>query len=71
MSPSFSFRCPACEARIRAPFQCLGQTRACPACGRRLLVQLSAPNDVGPVLMPDKEPGPDRSWEHSFRGSPV
>ena len=59
MAPSFSFRCPACEARIRAPFHCLGQVRACPACGRRLFVQMSAPDDAGPVLLLDREPGLD------------
>ncbi|HKI38221.1 MAG TPA: hypothetical protein VKA46_40580 [Gemmataceae bacterium] len=58
MDPSIRFRCPGCRARIKAPAQLIGQTRSCPGCGRRLLVQMSPPEDLGPVLLSDDTPAP-------------
>jgi endogenous inhibitor of DNA gyrase (YacG/DUF329 family) len=49
------FRCPHCQARIKAPYQLLGRQRPCPACGRLLQVQLEAPEDIGPVLLADEK----------------
>jgi CheY-like chemotaxis protein len=44
-------RCPACDARIKAPTQLLGRMRNCPGCGQLLLVQNKAPQDAGPLLL--------------------
>jgi hypothetical protein len=51
--PTISFRCPGCQARIKAPARLLGQQRPCPCCGRRLAVRLQAPRDEGPTLVTD------------------
>jgi DNA-directed RNA polymerase subunit RPC12/RpoP len=65
MSPTFSFRCPGCDARIRAPYQLVGTERACPGCGRRLVVRWPVREEQGPLLVPDESRGPwlaDRSY---------
>jgi hypothetical protein len=51
--PSITFRCPSCEARIKAPIQLIGQWRACPGCGCRFVVQPQVPDEEGPVLVGD------------------
>ncbi len=53
MSPFITFRCSVCNARIKAPVQLIGQTRACPGCGHRFVVQLTAPEEAGPLLVMD------------------
>jgi hypothetical protein len=58
MDLSIRFRCPGCRARIKAPSQLIGQVRACPGCDRRLIVQMDAPEDVGPLLTSDDTPAP-------------
>ncbi len=58
MNSSLHFRCPGCRARIKAPCQLLGQTRPCPNCGRRLIIQFKAPEDSGPVLIHEDLPVP-------------
>ncbi len=45
--------CTSCQARIQAPVQLLGTTRACPRCGVELLVRPSSPIDQGPVIFFD------------------
>jgi DNA-directed RNA polymerase subunit RPC12/RpoP len=55
MGYSISFRCGGCNARIKAPSQLRGRTRACPGCGHRLVVQTAPPRDEGPVLMSDPQ----------------
>jgi hypothetical protein len=47
------FRCPGCNAGIKAPPQLLGHLRACPGCGRRFIVHRQAPDDAGPLLARD------------------
>jgi len=61
MSPTFSFRCPGCNVRIRAPYQLVGQERACPGCGRRSVVWIPVPEEQGPLLVPDEQSGPRRT----------
>jgi uncharacterized paraquat-inducible protein A len=56
MSYAIHVRCPACRARIKAPSQLIGQTRDCPRCRQSLVVQMSPPEDVGPVLVEDDSP---------------
>jgi hypothetical protein len=56
MDSSFRFRCPACQARIKAPLQLIGQTRDCPRCGRRLVVKIGPPEDAGPLFLTDPTP---------------
>jgi len=53
MQPSIRFRCPSCNARIKAPFQLLGKTRDCPQCGNLLHIQMKAPEDSEPILSSD------------------
>jgi hypothetical protein len=60
MTRFLSFRCPSCRARIKAPVQLLGQTRACPGCNYCLVVQLKAPPEAGPVLVVDEDRGVPR-----------
>jgi hypothetical protein len=58
MNPTFCFRCPGCNARIRAPYQLVGQERACPGCGHRSVVRPPVREEQGPVLVPDEQSGP-------------
>ncbi len=53
MSAAITFRCPACNARIKAAAQLLGQERACPNCRRRLIVRPQSLRDNGPALVTD------------------
>jgi hypothetical protein len=53
MTSSIIVRCPTCKARIKAPTEIIGQTRACPGCGRPFLVPTQAPGDAGPTLLLD------------------
>jgi hypothetical protein len=55
-----SFRCGGCRARIKAPVQFRGQTRSCPGCGYRFVVQLPRVEDAGPVLVYETIPTPYR-----------
>lgn len=59
MSASLSFRCSSCQARIKAPIQLLGQTRACPKCGNLFVVQPKPPMEEMPLLVPDDKPNQD------------
>jgi DNA-directed RNA polymerase subunit RPC12/RpoP len=51
MLPTFSFRCAACKARLRAPINLIGRWRACPNCGQRLVVPAKPVQDLGPRLV--------------------
>jgi hypothetical protein len=51
-------RCPGCNARIKAPYQLLGQRRMCPGCGTPFVVRVHVPADTGPVLAPADRPAP-------------
>jgi predicted RNA-binding Zn-ribbon protein involved in translation (DUF1610 family) len=51
-----AFRCGACNARIKAPFQLRGQTRACPGCGHPFIVRAASPRDADAVLVSDDQP---------------
>jgi uncharacterized paraquat-inducible protein A len=53
MQGSISLLCPDCSARIKAPLQLIGQTRSCPRCGTDLHINLTTPEDAGPVLATD------------------
>jgi hypothetical protein len=46
-----TFRCTGCRARIKAPAQLRGQTRSCPGCGARFVVQPQRLEDAGPALV--------------------
>jgi hypothetical protein len=48
-----SIRCGGCQARIKAPVQLHGQSRACPGCGHRFIVRVQRPQDCGPLLVDD------------------
>jgi len=52
MKLSIRFRCHDCNARIKAPEQLLGQFRACPGCGKNVLVRIPKPEDSDPLLVP-------------------
>jgi hypothetical protein len=47
------FRCPGCNARIKAPAQLVGQWRNCPGCQARFQVRPRPPQDSAPVLVPE------------------
>ncbi len=51
MKSMVSFRCPACNARIKAPAKLLGQWRNCPACRHRFLVHAQPRGDADPLLV--------------------
>jgi hypothetical protein len=48
-------RCLACNAKVKAPAQIVGQVRPCPRCQKPLLIRNSPPRDAGPVLVSDEE----------------
>jgi DNA-directed RNA polymerase subunit RPC12/RpoP len=54
MISTISFRCSRCRARIKAPVQILMQSRLCPGCGHRFVVQPQVPPEAGPKLVPDE-----------------
>lgn len=60
MSPFVTLRCPGCNARIKAPAQLIGQSRACPGCGAEFVVRPQVPESVGPVLVSDSPAVLDR-----------
>jgi uncharacterized paraquat-inducible protein A len=60
MHSTIRVRCPGCNARIKAPFEMLGQTRSCPRCKRRLVIQTKAPEDAQPMLSSDELPTASR-----------
>lgn len=57
MKVCVSFRCPVCNARIKAPVQLIGQNRSCPRCSHHFVVPRQVPLDeTGPVLVADDRP---------------
>ncbi len=42
---TIALKCPACDARIRAPRQLLGSKRPCPRCKHPLAVHVAVPSD--------------------------
>jgi uncharacterized paraquat-inducible protein A len=56
MHSTIRVRCPGCNARIKAPFELLGQTRGCPRCKRRLVIKTKTPDDAEPLLSSDEMP---------------
>jgi DNA-directed RNA polymerase subunit RPC12/RpoP len=67
MIPSLTIRCPACDARIKAPLQLIGQWRACPGCGCRFVIQPQVPDEEGPILVGDEPPASFASTSGSLR----
>jgi DNA-directed RNA polymerase subunit RPC12/RpoP len=59
-----SFRCSGCRARIKAPIQLRGQTRPCPGCGHRLVVQSARLEDAGPALVHESFAGYRPGFSH-------
>ena len=53
MSEIVNFRCPFCQARIRAPKQLLGKERKCPRCGENFVVRRQPPKDADALTLPD------------------
>jgi hypothetical protein len=53
MSNAISFRCPGCNARIKASAELLGEKRHCPGCNTPFVVRISTPPDNGPMLVRD------------------
>jgi hypothetical protein len=54
--PTILFRCPGCNARIKAPAELIGQRRQCPGCQMPFVVRHEPPEDSGPVLAMDPPP---------------
>jgi hypothetical protein len=55
-----SFRCSACNARLKAPPRLIGQERPCPACRERVVMTLAPPEPADPVLVFEDIPLPPR-----------
>jgi uncharacterized paraquat-inducible protein A len=53
MASALTFRCPACNARIKTPIKLLGQVRPCPRCKQALRVRIQPPEDAPPALVSD------------------
>jgi hypothetical protein len=63
VSPLVSFRCSACNARLRAPARLVGQARPCPACREQVVMQPTPPPPAGPVLVFEGIRLPPRAYE--------
>jgi hypothetical protein len=61
MPSAIRFRCPYCQARMRAPWELRGQMRDCPRCQRPLIVKMEPPEDAEPILLRDEPSAPSRS----------
>jgi hypothetical protein len=53
-----SFRCSACNARLKASVKLVGQARPCPACRELVVLQPVIPPPADPVLVFDDLPLP-------------
>jgi hypothetical protein len=51
MAITIVLRCPGCSARIKAPWQLVGQRRRCPGCCTSFVVRAERPPDSGPMLV--------------------
>ena len=48
---SILFRCPTCDARIKAPVQLSGRNRDCPGCKHAFVVPRFIPDDAEPLFV--------------------
>jgi hypothetical protein len=53
-----SFRCSACQVKLKASVRLIGQSRQCPACGEHVVLQPVAPDPADSVLILDDMPLP-------------
>jgi DNA-directed RNA polymerase subunit RPC12/RpoP len=60
MTRSFSFRCSACNAPLKAPVELIDHSRRCPVCRKRIMVRPRPPQEAGPMLVPFERPAPTR-----------
>jgi len=51
MKKLVSFRCPACNAKLKAAVKLVGQSRPCPACREQVSFLPVAPEPAGPALV--------------------
>jgi uncharacterized paraquat-inducible protein A len=51
ITAAIRFSCPACGARIKAPFQLRGRSRTCPRCGCMFVVPHDIPGVAGAILV--------------------
>jgi hypothetical protein len=56
MQPYVSFRCSACNVRLKASIKLVGQARPCPACRECVVLQPVIPPPADPVLVFDDLP---------------
>jgi uncharacterized paraquat-inducible protein A len=56
MTQHLSLRCPACNAKLRAPFALIGRVCPCPRCKYRVEVRPRVPSDADVALVTDDEP---------------
>jgi DNA-directed RNA polymerase subunit RPC12/RpoP len=52
---SISFRCPTCQARLRAQRILLGRPCPCPRCRQQVIVQVPIPSDADILLVSDEK----------------
>jgi hypothetical protein len=53
-----SFRCTACDAKLRAPIRLVGQARPCPACREAIVLRPVPPSPADPILVFEDMPVP-------------
>jgi DNA-directed RNA polymerase subunit RPC12/RpoP len=53
MNARVSFSCPVCNARLRASVRYVGQSCACPKCGKQIIVRFPVYDEVAPALVWD------------------
>jgi len=55
MNDRISFRCPNCNARLKASIRQVGQTGPCPRCRQQVFVKLPVPSDADILLVPGND----------------
>jgi len=53
MKSRISFRCPGCNARLRASIDFIGRSCPCPKCRAEVQVQPLPPTEEAPILVLD------------------
>jgi hypothetical protein len=68
MKSFVSFRCSACQAKLKAPVRLVGSARPCPACREHVVLQPVAPAPADSLLVFEDMPLPqERMAGLSFR----
>jgi hypothetical protein len=66
MKKYVSFRCTACQAKLKASARLVGQARPCPACREHVVLQPVAPAPADSVLVFEDLPLPSQAYPGSY-----